>query len=632
VLASYVAVFLLLAIRLVLVFPEAIPVRLDLSDAHVITWVLAWVAHSLAVDPGRVFDANISFPAQGQLVGMDHLFGAQVLYAPIYALTGNPVLSANLVAFLSYPLAALGMERLLRELRVPPVVRWVTGFAFALGLSRVPFNLNLIPFSNLYLPWTALALTRLRSRPTVPRAVVLLLAFGLAIFASFYEAVLVGLTCAVWGAFELARGGERRGRFVGLALGSAGVAGVLLLLAITPYFTHVGGSASALADFQLPMPTGGWAMNAWLVLGLGAPSVGKTPRLPIEVATLLVAALLALVAWATGSRTARRIVPVALTLWLLGAILSYGYPGGLAPLIQASPLRMIRYLHRYAVIGEFGLLLLLAVGLTALRDWLGTRAAAVASVALVAIVLVGRGVPFASSPMHVVGLAKNAAVYDAVAEVLKDEGGGPLLELPIFGMLPGQTDRATTLEPDAMLASTRHWWQTPAAHTSDHAPQRWFFMNTVAALPAWWALEDLIDLTHVRWLLLRPAEYWRPAEARETTEKFLRKAPDVEVMWKNDDGWLLFRLDRMPRHRAWFEAAKKAERGNGRSSGRRSSRSRKRPRSASSAPIPRSRRRSRAARSCCASSSRTRAIAPGRRHRFRPGRSRSTGGSACRAR
>ena len=106
-----------------------------------------------------------------------------------------------------------------------------------------------------------------------------------------------------------------------------------------------------------------------------------------------------------------------------------------------------------------------------------------------------------------------------------------------------------------MLASTLHWWSTPAAHLSYHAPLRAFFMRSVGALPDPRALADLIDATHVRWLLLRPRSAWRAGE-HERVAPALLASDTVGARWEVAPDWMLLRLDRAPQHAAWFEAAR----------------------------------------------------------------------------
>lgn len=558
---AYLGVFVVLSWQLLPRFAGAVPAKPNLQDAHVLPWVLAWVAHALATAPSTLFDANVSYPAPLQLTGTDPLLAWQLGFAPLYAASGNPVLAANLVAWLCYPLSALALERLLRRAGVAVLAAWVVGLAFALGVQRVPFNLNALAIPNVVLPWLALALWRLRDVPDVRHAAVLLLAFVVAVLASLYTAVLAGIFCALWGVWQLLRPPSARGRFLAWCAVVALAGGGALLAVLLPYLATLATRSGAFPSgtrLQLGLASATeLAVTAVLVLGNFAQSVHLVRREAVEVVLLVAAAGVALFAWRRHLPVARALAPPALVLWLLFGLLAWGYPGPLDRLVSATPLKSFRYVHRFSVLADLGMMLLLAVALDAIRAWSGARYARVASLFALAVVLWGRGVPFARSPMHevVAFTPASRAAYDASAAVVARQGGGALLELPIWGLLPGTGGTPDTLEPDAMLASTLHWWPTPAAHLSYHAPLRAFFQRSVAALDEPRALDDLIDATHVRWLLLRPASAWRAGE-HERVRAALLASDAVGERHEVAPGWLLLRLDRVPAHPAWFAAVR----------------------------------------------------------------------------
>ena len=56
--------------------------RNDTADTIHHEWILAWDAHQLASDPGRLFDANIFYPERDTLAYSDHLLPQAVMGAP----------------------------------------------------------------------------------------------------------------------------------------------------------------------------------------------------------------------------------------------------------------------------------------------------------------------------------------------------------------------------------------------------------------------------------------------------------------------------------------------------------------------------------------------------------------------
>src|SRR5690242_16776383 len=58
-------------------------------------WAMAWQAHALATNPLGLFDTNIMYPFKGTLAFDELAFAEAVISAPLYWLTGNPILSHN---------------------------------------------------------------------------------------------------------------------------------------------------------------------------------------------------------------------------------------------------------------------------------------------------------------------------------------------------------------------------------------------------------------------------------------------------------------------------------------------------------------------------------------------------------
>lgn len=75
------------------------------GDTLLTTWILSWDCHALTTNPFSLFDANIFYPTQKSLTFSEHMLGNLPLFAPVYALSGNPVLGLNVVVFLSFVLS-----------------------------------------------------------------------------------------------------------------------------------------------------------------------------------------------------------------------------------------------------------------------------------------------------------------------------------------------------------------------------------------------------------------------------------------------------------------------------------------------------------------------------------------------
>ncbi len=233
--AAYLAVFTYLALPWVRAFGWGEPAGW-VSDMRLIVWILSWVSHALVTDPARLFDAPIFHPAPAQLTGCEHFASSQVVFAPVFWTTGNGVLAANCTAFISYPLAALVMERFVRQLGGSGQAAWLSGLVFALGPLRVPANLQVLQYLNLYLPLVCIAVIRLRDRPDVGRAAVLGLVLVLGVFSSYYMAVMLAVTGGTVGLLALGQTSDGRLRFALLAAAAAAASASLLLVFSRPYF------------------------------------------------------------------------------------------------------------------------------------------------------------------------------------------------------------------------------------------------------------------------------------------------------------------------------------------------------------------------------------------------------------
>lgn len=520
---------------------DSIPRSSNVYDAHLIAWVLAWITHALTTDPRHLFDANIYYPAPGQLTGWDHFFSSQLLFAPIFRITHNAIFSANLIVWASYPLAGLAMERLLRRLGLGAKVAWVAGLLFALGPMRVPLNMHLLQFLNVYLPLTAFALVQLRDEPTLPSAATLALVFAAGIFSSYYMAIMLGIVAAIWGLSELLREAPSRLRFVILALGAATVASACLLVFAHPYLMRNAREGAA----SLPEMPSALTFLEWV-----ASLVRQRWLTPTAVPLFLVGAS-GVLALTSRDQPLRRIGATGLALVLIGTALMFGFPTALAPAIAASPLRFFRAAYRMSVVSGFGHALLVAAGLELIRRRLGWAAgtAAIGAVAVSLVPLAGRITDFRT---YTVLAVTRASAYARVGQLVRAGGEGALLELPLTAPV-ATGGLAATYETDAMVGSTYHWLPLLDGYTGYEPPHRQALLDVVTELPEGPALDDLVDMTHVRWILLRPAADWPDADERDRFLRSLLAWPSAGPTWDIQD-FTLFRLDRVPAHPEWFAA------------------------------------------------------------------------------
>ncbi|MBC7230340.1 MAG: hypothetical protein H5T74_08125 [Actinobacteria bacterium] len=110
--------FLLLAV--VFTWPLALHLHDGILGGHgdplLNTWILSWDARTAFTHPTGLFQANIIYPSRDVLAYSEHLITLGVAAAPIYYLSGNPLLAYNLVLLLGLVFTAFAAYLLAREL------------------------------------------------------------------------------------------------------------------------------------------------------------------------------------------------------------------------------------------------------------------------------------------------------------------------------------------------------------------------------------------------------------------------------------------------------------------------------------------------------------------------------------
>jgi hypothetical protein len=494
------------------------------ADARLIVWILSWDVHALTTAPLHLFDANIYHPAPGMLAGSEHLLGLLPLSAPVFLTTGNPVLAANLAAMASYVLSAVVMYAWLRRLGSGGAAAAVGAAAFALGPLRVPADLHVLQYPNYVLPLILLA----AGRPARLAGATLLAAFS-----SYYVAAMAGLLVAIEVGLALASDGRRAaGRIV------AGAAPAFLVLALftLPYRRYAPAAAAAerapalaaidqllqrrVVDPADPLFGVGWLVVVLAVLGLLVPLIRR--RRP-GVAWWRAVALVAVgIAFAAGPSLS--LGPLTIPL-----------PSGV---LAHTPFAGLRATARFVILADVGVAALAASGAGVLIGAAargGRVPAALAGVGLVAAVTVPRALGLPALPLTTLPTGRDVP---EVYRWLGTSASGPLLEIP------GPSLSTALAQSDAMVMSAYHFLPLVNGHTG-YAP--WWLpvvSEATARLPAPSALQPVVDLTEVRWILVPHARVRASDLAR--WEALADTTPGVERVRRDDPDFLLLHVTRPP--------------------------------------------------------------------------------------
>lgn len=143
---------------------------------------------------------------------------------------------------------------------------------------------------------------------------------------------------------------------------------------------------------------------------------------------------------------------------------------------------------------------------------------------------------------------QNAGIYETVHQVAAGYGAGPLLELPL-------RNQSRVVTPDSLIGALRHGLPLVGGFTGYPPLHERFLRLAVDGLLDGGDFADLVDMTHLRWVLLHPEVDWPSGAERD----LVLHHPDLEPVL-SEDGWDLLRIRREPRHPEWYAAIARGRR------------------------------------------------------------------------
>ncbi len=378
--------------------------RLDTHDGKFSVWNVAWVAHALLTDPANLFNANIFYPQKGTLAYSEANLVAGAMAAPVYALTGNPILAHNVVVCVSLVLAFVLTWQLVRRLTGSPWAGVPPAAAFAFSAYVTAHMAHIQLLMVWVVPLVLLVWHWFEEQPSPRRGAALGATLTLSVLACAYYGIMMGLAvgfAALWFAW---RRSEPKRYWIGL--GSAVlVAGLTVAPIVIPYASlraegmrselNIDEARSYSADHRSYMSGQSGALVQLLPSSARA-SIDRYVGRPVEVLfpglVMLVLATAGLVrTWQPAPRTphsARRTVfGFYLALTILAVWASLGPRAGLYVwLADVIPfMSFLRAPARFGVLVLFGLAVFAGWGVASLAKN-GRRAAAVSTMLLAFVV------------------------------------------------------------------------------------------------------------------------------------------------------------------------------------------------------------------------------------------------------
>lgn len=470
-------------------------------DINLTMWVLAWDTHALMTDPLRLFHANAFWPAPYTLALSEHMLGNVPLFAPVYLLTGNPVLAHQTTLVMSFVLSGLAMAAWIFFWTRDATAALAAGFLYAFAPFRFWQLGNLHVVSIQYLPLVALGIDLvLASRRRRAGATLLAAALVLSTACSYYVGYAAFALAGTYLAVAMTAQGWSSLVHLPLLAGALLVSGAILVGMSIPYvqLQRAGTITDHTKDFlSLAFLNAIWSGPGGVLAGYVWPRRAGIP-LFLGVVPLLLA-VVGIVRWRRPPRGA------LLCIALVGYVLSLGpyllWNGEKIPLPYRWLGAMVPGFSALRVPQRFGGLVTLAavalsgLALANLRATLYARGrdriASALPWGLVAVALI------ALRPGNTVPLAMptGAAVPPVYRWLAENGDGGPLLEVPVAAK---QLQR----ESQAMYYSTFHWLPLANGYTPYPPASYTKRMQDVAALPARPALDKLLARSRgLRWLL-----------------------------------------------------------------------------------------------------------------------------------
>ncbi len=476
----------------------------DLGDPLYEIWTMRWVQHQLVTDPAHLWDGNTGYPFADSLLFSEPRISTSVIAWPIQIVSGNDVLSYNLMLMGSYFLVGIGVALLIQELTGETGAAVLAGFVSAFVPYRFGHlsHLNLLSYGwGLMALWSLARFAR-RRRPL--DAILSAVFLAIQVLASDTLGVMAGLIvgCAI----VVLLWQERRRLSLGLFAGLAAVVALPALAELPAALARLrvdreygfSRSLATVSEMSATLQSYGSISPGspfWRAVQI-LPSAYPNPLFPGVIASLAAIAGLGL-----GMRFWPRWTIYAAVIALAGFVLSLGpytVTGGQRYRLPYYFLYVylpgfdaMRDVARFGMVTLIGVEILAGLGLAALwkllRNRLPERRVLLVGTALVAVLLIGAAVELRVT-VRTVTVPKDTnstAVYDWLAT----QPRAPVMEFPANGLW---TNIGWSIRE--IYFSTRHWDPIVAAYTS-FIPQR--DIEMLVAIHGGTTTPSLVNATNV---------------------------------------------------------------------------------------------------------------------------------------
>jgi hypothetical protein len=500
---------LLIGLTILLTWPQALHLGTKVAahdDPLFSIWRLAWVAHSLPMDPQHVFDANVFHPHLRTLAYSDAMLFESLLAAPWLWAQVNPILVYNVLLLAAIVSSGMGMFVLVRHLTGDPDAALVSAVIFTLLPYRIEHFMHLELQWTVWMPLAFWAVHRaIEERSTRFGLLAGLLIWLQMISSVYYGAFLGVIVGALAGLLVASKPQQTRGAVGPLAV-CVLVAAALTLPYAVPYIANARelgprdpgeiATFSARLDSYVLTPQQNWLWG-WTAFKFGGNELHLFPG---------VAAIgLALFA----RRQPRPAVWIYLTLAVLAAALSLGsnLPIYRWLIDHVWVSRGFRAPARFAILASCALAVIAGFGFQALRRFVVPP---FMRRGLLVTVLVLIGLECGSAPMI---LADVPTKVPDVYKFLRTLDRSVIVEFPMVDY---------DMTPQFMYGSIFHWHRLVNGYSGFTPPDYLETRERMRTFPDDEAIERLTELG-VRYVLVHQA-YYAPDEYADLMERILHRA------------------------------------------------------------------------------------------------------------
>ncbi len=503
------ALALLIALTILLTWPQVLHLGTQVAahdDPLFSIWRLAWVAHSLPMDPQHVFDANIFHPHLRTLAYSDAMLFESLLAAPWLWAEVNPILVYNVLLLAAIVSSGMGMFVLVRHLTGDPDAALVSAVIFTLVPYRIEHFMHLELQWTVWMPLAFWAVHRAIEERSVRFGLLAGLLIWLQMISSVYYGAFLGvIVAALAGLLVASKPQQARGAVLPLAV-CALVAAALTLPYAVPYIANARelgprdpgeiATFSASLDSYILTPQQNWLWG-WTAFKFGGNELHLFPGVAAIGLSLF------------ARRQPRREVWIYVTLAVLAAALSLG-----------SNLPIYRWLNdhvwvsrgfrapaRFAILASCALAVVAGFGFQALRR---VVVPPFMRRGLLVTVLVLIGLECGSAPMI---LADVPTKVPDVYRFLQTLDRSVIVEFPMVDY---------DMTPQFMYGSIFHWHRLVNGYSGFTPPDYHETRERMRTFPDDEAIERLTELG-VRYVVVHQA-YYAPDEYADLMERILHRA------------------------------------------------------------------------------------------------------------